>query len=410
MATTILDNAVLLDCTGADPQPGMAVVVEGQRIRDIVRAGTARASDATVLDLRGHTLMPGLIDAHVHLCAVEANPAEQHRQVPPSMVAVKAVRRIEQTLMQGFTTVRDAGGADFGFREAVANGIISGPRIKVSGNHIYQTGGHGDKRRPAEICCPVCTTDVGLVGVLADGPDEMRKAVREELRRHADQIKLMCSGGAMSPGDELDIAQFSIAEISTAVEEARAAHRYVMAHAYSGAAIKNAVAAGVRSIEHGNLMDEEAADAMKAAGTYLVPTMITYESIWRHGKEFGIPPFQLEKIAAARETAVASLELAKRKGLKIGLGSDLLGAMFKYQPHELELQGQVQTPMEVLLSATRINAEILRMDKQIGTVEPGKLADLLVVRGDPLKSLAVFQDADKVALIMKDGKIYKNIL
>jgi imidazolonepropionase-like amidohydrolase len=220
----------------------------------------------------------------------------------------------------------------------------------------------------------------------------------------------MCSGGAMSPGDELDIAQFSIAEIATAVEEARAANRYVMAHAYSGAAIKNAVTAGVRSIEHGNLMDEEAADAMKKAGAYLVPTMITYESIWRHGKDLGIPPFQMQKIGAARETAVASLELAKRKGLKIGLGSDLLGVMFKYQPHELELQGQVQTPMEVLLSATRINAEILRMEKQIGTVEPGKLADLIVVRGDPLKSLAVFQDAEKVALIMKDGKIYKNIL
>ncbi|MBI4608132.1 MAG: amidohydrolase family protein [Candidatus Rokubacteria bacterium] len=411
MAITVFTNCFLIDCTGRGPLEGATVVVEDDRIADVLPTGRIGPLKGlvTTLDLKGQTLMPGLADAHVHICAVEANIAEQHRLLPPSLIAAKALRRLEQALMQGFTTVRDAGGADWGFREAVAQGLVPGPRLLVSGQYLSQTGGHGDKRRRAEVIPPIeCC--LGMVAAIADGPDEVRKAAREQIRRGVDQIKIMASGGAMSPADELDTTQYTVAELQAAVEEARAANTYVLAHAYSGAAVRNAVEAGVRSIEHGNLIDEAAARALKDAGAFLVPTMITYEAIWREGKAYGIGEHQLQKINLAREKSVESVALARRLGLKIGSGSDLLGDMMAYRTHELELKAQVLTPMEVLVSATRTNAELFRMEDRIGTVEPGKYADLLVVRGNPVKDLRLFQNADNLLLIMKGGQIYKQVL
>ncbi|MBI4588417.1 MAG: amidohydrolase family protein [Candidatus Rokubacteria bacterium] len=407
----VLTNAFLIDCAGKEPVEGAAVVVEGERIKDVIRSGRVGPLKGTVetLNLKGHTLMPGLTDAHVHVCAVEGNIAEQHRYNPPSLIAAKALRRIEQALMQGFTTVRDAGGADYGFREAVASGLYPGPRLLVSGRVLSQTGGHGDKRRRSEWIEPV-ECGLGMVGVIADGPDEVRKAAREQLRRDVDQIKLMASGGAMSPADELDTTQYTVEEMRVAVEEARAVGKYALAHAYSARAVRNALAAGVRSIEHGNLLDEAGAKEIKKAGAYLVPTMITYEAIWREGKAYGITDHQLQKINLARERSVEGLTHAYRAGCKIGSGSDLLGDMQAQRPVELELKGQVMKPMEVLCSATRVNAEIFRMEDRIGTVEPGKFADLLVMRGNPLKDLRLFQNPDNLRLIMKGGVIYKQAL
>src|SRR5216684_6541208 len=267
MAITILKSAFLIDCTGKEPADGAAVVIEGERIKDVIRSGKVGPLKGKVdtLDLKGRTLMPGLTDAHVHMCAVEGNIAEQHRYNPPSLIGAKALRRIEQALQQGFTTVRDAGGADYGFREAVSSGLYPGPRMLVSGRVLSQTGGHGDKRRRAEWIEPIDCC-YGMIGVIADGPDEVRKAVREQLRRDVDQIKIMASGGAMSPSDELDTTQFTIGEMRAAVEEARAVGKYVLAHAYSDSAVRNAIEAGVRSIEHGNLIREAAAKAIKDAG------------------------------------------------------------------------------------------------------------------------------------------------
>ncbi len=408
---TVLANAFLIDCTGNEPMEGAAVVVEGERIKDVVRSGKVGSLKGRVdtLDLKGDTLMPGLTDAHVHICAVDGNITDQHRYHPPSLIAAKSLKRIEQALLQGFTTVRDAGGADWGFREAVNQGLVQGPRLLVSGQYLSQTGGHGDKRRRAEWIEPVDCC-IGMIGSIADGEAEVRKAVREQLRRDVDQIKVMASGGAMSPADELDTTQFTVAELRAAVEEAAAVGKYVLAHAYSGAAVTNAVEAGVRSIEHGNLIDEAAAKALKAAGAFLVPTMVTYEAIWREGKAHGIGDHQLQKINVARERSVESLALARRLDLKIGSGSDLLGDMMAHRAAELELKGQVLTPMEVLVSATRTNAELFRMQDRIGTVEPGKLADLLVVKGNPLRDLRLFQNPGNLLLIMKGGVIYKRTL
>jgi imidazolonepropionase-like amidohydrolase len=411
MSLTVFANALLIDCTGRDPLEGAAVVVEDDRIKDVLPQGKVGPlpGPVTTLDLKGQTLMPGLTDAHVHICAVTENITDQHRHHPPSYIAARAMRRAEECLLQGFTTVRDAGGADYGFRLALEEGHFPGPRLLVSGHYISQTGGHGDKRRRAEWGEPVDCC-IGMIGSIADGEDEVRKAVREQLRRDVDQIKLMASGGAMSPADELDTTQFTVPEMQAAADEARAVGKYVLAHAYSDAAVRRAIEAGVRSIEHGNLIREAAARAIKEADAFLVPTMVTYEAIWREGKRYGIGDHQIQKINLAREQSVQGLTYAYRAGCKIGSGSDLLGDMMAQRPVELELKAQVMTPMEVLLSATRVNAELFRMQDRIGTVEPGKYADLIVVAGNPLRNLRVFQNLDNLKVIMKGGRLYKRAL
>ena len=288
----------------------------------------------------------------------------------------------------------------------MASGLYPGPRLLVSGRVLSQTGGHGDKRRPAEWIPPLDAC-LGMIGVIADGPHEVRKAAREQLRHDVDHVKIMASGGAMSPGDALEATQYTVEEIRAAVEEARAVGKYVLAHAYSAAAVRQAVQAGVRSIEHGNLIDAEAAVAIREAGAFLVPTMVTYEAIWREGRRHGIGDYQLRKINQAREKSVESLALAYRAGCRIGSGSDLLGDLAVHRTTELELKGQVMAPMDVLLSATRVNAELFGLERRIGTVEPGKEADLLVVDGDPLRDLRLFQDAGRLPLVMKGGVAYR---
>jgi imidazolonepropionase-like amidohydrolase len=311
--------------------------------------------------------------------------------------------------MQGFTTVRDAGGADYGFRLVLEEGHVPGPRLLVSGHYISQTGGHGDKRRRAEWTAPIDCC-MGMIGAIADGEAEVRKAVREQIRRDVDQIKIMASGGAMSPSDELDTTQFTVAEMRAAVEEAQAVGTYVLSHAYSDTAVRKAVEAGVRSIEHGNLIREAAAQAIKDAGAFLVPTMVTYEAIYREGKRYGIGDHQIAKIDLARQQSVQGLTYAYKAGCKIGSGSDLLGDMAAQRAVEFELKAQVMTPMEVLLSATKVNAELFRMQDRIGSVEPGKYADLIVVDGNPLKNLRALQHQDNLKVIMKGGRAVKQTL
>ncbi len=407
----ILRNAGLIDGTGREPQDNMAVIVEGKRIAEVVSAGRVSVpSGAIVIECHGYTLMPGLTDAHVHICAVDVNILEQHRRYPPSLLVAKALRILEETLQQGYTTVRDAGGADSGFRMAVEQGLVVGPRLLVAGSPITQTGGHADFRRPAETgesiaCC------VGMTGAICDGPDEVRKAVREQLRRGVDHIKIMAGGGAMSPADAIDTTQFTVPEIRAAVEEAEAVGTYVMAHLYSASSVSNALCAGVRSLEHGNLMTEESARMIREAGAYLVPTLTTYEMLAEEGAQYGVPEANIRKIKVARERSFEALKLAHQAGVKIASGSDLLGPMQLHKARELALKAQVLSPMEALLSATKVNAELFRLEHEIGTVQGGKLADLIVVRGDPLRDLTLFQDyRHNILLIMKEGQIHKNLL
>ena len=411
MAITVFTNAFLIDCTGADPVEGAAVVVEDDRIKEVAAGGKVGPlpGRVTTLDLAGKTLMPGLTDAHVHICAVTENITDQHRYYPPSYIAARAMQRAHECLMQGFTTVRDAGGADYGFRMVLEEGHFPGPRLLVSGRYISQTGGHGDKRRRSEWIAPIDCC-VGMIGVIADGPDEVRRAARENIRRDVDQIKIMASGGAMSPSDELDTTQYTVAEMRAAVEEAQAVGKYVLSHAYSDSAVRRAVEAGVRSIEHGNLIRETAAQAIKDADAFLVPTMVTYEAIYREGKRYGIGDHQIAKIDLARQQSVQGLTYAYKAGCKIGSGSDLLGDMASQRTVEFELKGQVMKPMEVLLSATKVNAELFRMSHKIGSVEPNKYADLIVLEGNPLRNLRALQNQDNLKVIMKSGRVYKQTL
>jgi imidazolonepropionase-like amidohydrolase len=390
---------------------GATVVVEDDRIKEVAAGGRVGPlpGRVTTLDLAGKTLLPGLTDAHVHICAVTENITDQHRHYPPSYIAARAMQRAHECLLQGFTTVRDAGGADYGFRLLLEEGHFPGPRLLVSGNYISQTGGHGDKRRRSEWTDPIDCC-VGMVGFIADGPDEVRRAARENIRRDVDQIKIMASGGAMSPADELDTTQFTVAEMRAAVEEAQAVGKYVLSHAYSDTAVRRAIEAGVRSIEHGNLIREAAAKAIKDADAFLVPTMVTYEAIYREGKRYGIGDHQIAKIDLARQQSIQGLTHAYRAGCKIGSGSDLLGDMASQRAVEFELKAQVMTPMEVLLSATKVNAELFRMSDRIGSVEPGKYADLVVLEGNPLRNLRAFQNQDNLKVIMKGGRVYKHAL
>jgi imidazolonepropionase-like amidohydrolase len=409
--TIVIKNATIIDGTGADPVPNGFVVIENERIKEVGSGGSGSTpSNALAVDCRGQSLLPGLIDAHVHLGAVDANIIEQQRQYFPSLLVVKTLKIMNQTLDQGFTTVRDAGGADPGLRAAVDQGLVPGPRLFVCGPPLSQTGGHADFRLPTEMA-PAVRSAAGLASWVCDGVDEVRRAARDLLRQGVDHIKVMAGGGAMSPSDEIDTSQYSLDELKAIVFEAESAGTYVMSHCYSDRSILNSIATGVRSIEHGNLLTEKSAVAMRDAGAFLVPTIVTYEMIARMGKDLGIPENNVRKINIAREKALDALETAYRTGVKIASGSDLLGPMQIYKAMELELKARVLGPMGALVAATKTNAELLRRENDLGTIEAGKLADMIVVDGDPLTNIDVLQQyQEKISLIMKGGWIYKNKL
>ncbi|MGB6454274.1 MAG: amidohydrolase family protein [Streptosporangiaceae bacterium] len=403
-------HATVLAGTGDDPVEDATVVVEGTIIRDVLtgtRAGARVSGD--VIDCHGRTLMPGLIDAHVHVCALDVDLSAQRRNYPTSLMAYAIGRTIKETLDQGFTTVRDAGGADWGMKEAVDRGLIPGPRMFVSGHPLSQSGGHGDSRTRAESYAGCdCGAAVGMVPNIADGVDEVRRAVRTQLRRGADQIKVMAGGGVASPTDRLESVQYRPDELSAAVAEAQAAGTYVLAHAYTPDAIRAAVEAGVRSIEHGNFLDDATAALMAARGTFLVPTFVTYEKLSEHGRERGLTAAQLAKLDVVLGSGLEGLRRAHQAGVRIASGSDLLGDLARYKTRELAIKASVLGARAALVATTKTNAELLGIADEVGTVEPGKRADLLVVNGDPLADIGLLQDQDNLTAIVKAGEIYKH--
>ena len=411
MNTLILTNATIIDGTGADPIPHGSLVVEGDRIREILPGSPGPIpAGAVAIDCRRQTLLPGLIDAHVHIGAVDANIMEQQRMYHPSLLVIRTLKVIQEALDQGFTTLRDAGGADAGFREAQRQGLIPGPRLFVAGAGLSQTGGHGDNRLPTERRSP-SQDPAGVAMVVCDGVEEVRRAAREQLRRGVDYLKVMGGGGCMSPSDEIDTSQYSPEELRAVVFEAESAGTYVGAHVYSSRSILNCVSAGIRTLEHGNLLDEKAALAIRDAGAYLVPTLVTYEMISRLGKSFGIPDNNVRKINEAKERGIEALAIAHRAGCKIASGSDLLGPMQVYKGLELELKARVLGAMGAIVATTKTNAELLKKEKELGTIAPGKLADLILVNGDPLKDIKIFQQyQEKISVIIQGGRVYKNIL
>jgi imidazolonepropionase-like amidohydrolase len=411
MKTMVLKNTTLIDGTGREPVPNSSVIIEGDRIKEVLSGSPEMLpADAVVIDCHGQTLLPGLIDAHIHIGAVESNLSEQQRRFFPSMLVIKALKIMEETLDQGFTTARDAGGADPGFREAVTQGLVPGPRLFVPGRMLSQTGGHGDLRLPTEAGAPT-EHIAGFATRICDGVDEVRRAAREQLRQGVDHIKVMASGGAGTPSDEAESSQYSLEELRAIVFEAESVGKYVMAHIYPPRSIKLALEAGIRSIEHGNLLDQESAEAIRDAGAYLVPTLVTYEKLSEMAKEENLPDYFTRKINMLREYGLEALGIAYKAGVKICSGSDLLGTMQRYKGMELELKSRVLGPMGAIMATTKTNAELLFMENDLGTVEAGKLADLIVVNGDVLKDIKLFQEyQEKITLIIQGGRVHKNIL
>ena len=408
MGRILLQNATVLDGLSPEPKEGMAVVVEDDRIREVAD-GPVPAGDAQVIDLHGRTLMPGLIDAHVHLIATSLDLGRLGRE-PASLTAARARLIAEAMLARGFTTVRDAAGADWGLAVAIEQGLIEGPRLFYAGRALSQTGGHGDFRPrtwDADACA--CCTAAAEFSVVADGVAAVRRAAREELRRGAHQIKIMASGGVASPSDPVWNLQYSEEEIRAAVWEAKSWRTYVMAHAYTPEAVSRSVRFGVRSIEHGNLIDRATAELMAAHDAFLVPTLVTYEALHREGKQWGLPQVSLDKLDDVRAAGLASLELAKAAGVKIGFGTDLLGETHHYQAMEFSIRAEALSPFEVIRSATATNAELLNRAGELGVVAAGALADLIAVDGNPLDDLNLLQEQGKhLPLIIKGGRIYKN--
>ncbi len=407
MAAIILANCAIVDGTRHERREDQHVLIEGERVRE-VSDRPLRSDAAETIDLHGRTLMPGLIDAHVHVLAVDAALARLAEQ-PLTLVTMQAARVLQGMLRRGFTTVRDAGGADGGLAEAVAQGLVAGPRLFPSGQALSQTGGHGDlrPRTRSVVSCACCEYGAGLARI-ADGVAECRRAARDELRKGATQLKIMASGGVASPYDPIGNVQYSTEEMRAIVEEARGWQTYVLAHAYTPEAIGRAVDNGVRSIEHANLIDRATAEHVAAAGGFAVPTLVTYDSLHRFGRDLGFPEISLGKLAEVREAGLRSLEILLAAGVPIGYGTDLLGPMHKYQTREFVLRAEAMAPFDIIRSATIVNAALLNREGELGVVAPDARADLIAVDGDPLADISVLDgQGEHIAMIMKDGVFYK---
>ena len=410
MSTILIQNSNLLDVEKAEIIEGVNVLIEENKISELSDK-EIKSSTAMKIDAKGKTLMPGLIDAHVHITATSVDLG-RISNYPHSLTALRAGKLAEAMLMRGFTTIRDCTGADWGFHQAIEEDVLKGPRLFFVGKALGPTGGHGD-RRPKTFEGDICNCYQGTMhdSLTVDGVAEVQKAARRELRKGAHAIKILASGGVASPDDPIFGLQFSEEEIKTVVNEAYSWGKYVLAHAYTTEAITRAVNCGVRTIEHGNLMDRNTAKLMNKKNVYLVPNLVTYEAMDTEGEKYGLPKVSLEKNKFVKDEGIVALDYAYTEGVKIGYGTDLLGELQVYQSREFILRQNIMPKSEILKSATLVNAEIVNQQDQIGIIKEGALADLLLIEGNPLEDFSVFQEQGKyISLIMKNGKIYKNNL
>ncbi|KPH81061.1 metal-dependent hydrolase family protein [Bosea vaviloviae] len=406
MASTLFTNARIVDGTAPEAGAPVSVLVEGGTIREVGKSVTS--AKAKIIDLKGKALMPGLIDAHVHVVAGVADLG-RNAQLPDSLVTARSFVIMRDMLMRGFTTVRDVGGADFGLKQATEEGHFPTPRLVISGKALSQTGGHADFRgRYDDATTPVIRHRLGALGRVCDGLDQVRRAAREEMKGGADFIKIMANGGCASPTDPIHFLGFSVSELEAIVEEARMAGTYVSAHVYTDEAIRRCVEAGVHSLEHCNLIEAETAELAASKGAVAVPTLVTYDKLVSDGPKLGFPPDSVAKVDVVRSAGMNSLAVMKQAGLAMAYGSDLLGEMHKYQSEEFVIRGRALPAHEVIGSATHVAARLLKLEGKIGTIAAGAHADLIVVDGDPLKDLSLLTRQGKhMPLIMKGGAFMK---
>jgi imidazolonepropionase-like amidohydrolase len=406
-------NSRIFDGDSGSLRDDLDVLVSGGAINRISKALLVADSQTEVVDCGGRTLMPGLIDVHVHVYLAGLN-LTRLAQSPMSYLAHFAARFLRASLDRGFTTLRDVGGGDVGLASALRDGLVDGaPRLFYGGRAISQTGGHADFR-PGDHALPhacECGCHVDALSVIADGADAVRHAVREEFRRGASHVKLMASGGVASPTDPLERCQYSDAEILAAVDEANRAGSYVATHCHPAEAVRRSAALGVRSIEHATLIDRETAEFVAERGAFAVPTMVTFFTLLEEGERLGFPAVSMEKLRRVGDRALAGLEIMKRAGVNTGFGTDLLGALHVHQSREFAIRAQVLSPIDILRSACTINAELLGQSGRLGCIREGAAADLLVVDGNPLEDISLLAaGGDRLSVIMKGGQFHKRTI
>jgi imidazolonepropionase-like amidohydrolase len=380
-----INSGTIVEITGDDPSP----------VRD------------DELDCTGLYAIPGLIDCHVHVNAVSATLGSVADESPAYVTAQAAVI-LRGMLDRGFTTVRDVGGADFGIAAAIEDGLLPGPRIVFGGKALSQTGGHGDLR-PRGRDVHDTHYAVPVLGRVCDGVSEVRRAARDEIRRGAHHLKIMISGGCASPTDRVDSLQFSDEEITAIVAEAEAAGLYCAGHAYTARAVNRGLALGIRTIEHGNLLDGTSIELFLKHDAYYVPTLITYIAQIEEGTDLGLDGGQLAKIGQVVDDGLRALELADRAGVSIAFGTDLLGTMHRRQSEEFALRARVQSAEAILRSATTVAASLLRREADLGILAAGARADVVLTRRNPLTDIDVLADpTGGIAAVIRAGLPHVN--
>ncbi|MAQ47058.1 MAG: peptidase M38 [Confluentimicrobium sp.] len=406
MTLKLLKNARIVDGTAPEPAAPVNIVIENGKIREV--GADASASTDEVLDLAGLTVMPGLIDCHVHVIATTADLG-RNAALPSSLVAARSSLLMRNMIMRGFTTVRDLGGADRGLQMAVDEGAFVGPRLVICGKALSQTGGHTDYRGPYDNRGAEWYADsLGAMGRLCDGVPDVQRAAREEIKNGAQFIKVMADGGVSSPSDPIGYLVYSVEELKALVEIAKGFGTYATGHLYTDEAIVRALDCGFECIEHGNLISDKTIARVAKEGIPVVPTNITYDILARSGAEFGLPAESVAKISDVREAGLERLEKMHAAGVLMGYGSDLLGGMQPEQSGEFTLRGRYIPADAVIRSATVDAAKVLRMEGQIGTIAPGAHADIIAVEGNPLDDLSLLtEQGAHMPLIMKGGNAVK---
>ncbi|MFZ0275292.1 MAG: amidohydrolase family protein [Acidobacteriaceae bacterium] len=401
---TLLSNARMVDATMPEPRAGNVLIEDGV-IRDV--DAKKPAGDCVAIDVGGRTVMPGLIDCHVHVVASLMNIAE-NAQLPAAMAVLRTVPILKGMLERGFTTVRDLGGAPYALAEAIAQGLTPGPRLFVCGKALSKTGGHSDARpRSDTFDANRWAGNFGALGRIADGVDAVRLACRQMLRDGASFIKVMGNGGVASPTDPVDWFGYSVEELKAAVEEARDAHTYVAAHLYTAEGMVRAVECGVKTLEHCNRVDANAARVAAKAGAVAVPTLVTYEALAEDGPALGLPAASVAKIESVRKAGIESLGILRDAGVRMAFGTDLLGPTHVRQSEEFAIRSRVLTAREILASATTVGAELVGMKGKLGVIAEGAVADLLVVEGSPLEDITVLAEPRKnLRMVMKEGVVH----
>lgn len=408
--TLLLHGSTLVDGTGADPRKDQTIAIDGERIASISRRTKSARNGDKAIDLAGCTLLPGLIDAHAHLGLVfdfQGDPGF----TSASEIAAKTFRNAELCVEAGFTTVRDMCGVDGGIVNAIEQGLIKGPRVYPSGPAIAQTGGHGHLTGPfCDINQPLAIPGLVQLLALCDSADEVRKAARQNFRRGATQLKVFISGGVVSKTDRIEDTQLTIEEIRAAVIEAKARETYVAAHAHNNESIRNGLEAGVECFEHGTMLDEATAAAMKKRGAALDPTLAVANLFSTKWRDWGVDETIAKRALHFESKMADAVRIAAKAKLLIGSGSDILGAEQNRRGLEIVLKAKILDPMQAIVCATLNNARIMHLDHALGSIEEGKLADVIAVRGDPLAHPEILDDLNRVALVIRGGKILKDLL